>query len=801
MNDFVKKLLKVSKPVRYINNEINAVHKNISKDTTTVCLAFPDVYEIGMSHLGMKILYESLNSSEKIVAERFFLPWVDAIETLGPDIFVSLESKIPLKNFDLIGFSLQYELSYTNVLQTLRHSHIPLQSRYRTDSDPIIIAGGPCTFNPAPLSELIDVFFIGEMDEALKAVMEGFNHYKDLKREKRLEYLNSFPFTFVPSIDPNKVTKKHIFHTFSQQTNLKNLLVPLMPITQDRVSIEISRGCTRGCRFCQAGMIYRPVREQSVNKIINNGIHLLKHTGYNEISLMSLSTSDYTEIQTLLYILSDLVKKDMISLTLPSLRADKIDDYIFETLSKVRKSGFTIAPEAGSQRMRDIINKNLKEDEISLAVEKAARYGWNSIKLYFMIGLPFEEEEDIVEIAELCKRLMGLAKNINKKIEITASVSNFVPKPFTPFQWHPQNSREELRSKQRILIDLFKRYKIALKLHDINQSLIEGVFARGDKRLNNLLLIASQQGFYFDGWSEFFDIKKWEGIFSQLALDMEKDFACKAYSFTDPLPWKNIDALIDTHFLWEQYQLSKKEVTTDDCKNSRCIKCGVCDFIDIKNEIATNDYVKTDTYKKDQSSYCYYMFLFEKKSYASLLSALELTRVLSHCFNIVGFKIAHSQGYNPQPKINYVYPLPVGIEGENEVIIVKGEDLEDYYCLLNKMNKILPDGLKIKDLKKVKKYEQADAEVTYEFDEETYYYLKSTINAGECFYIKKNKSNKEKKVSIHDYLISTNDEELTIILKIDNNGGYNLLDFFKYKNYNYIRFLRKKIRLKGLEYV
>ncbi|MEF3255312.1 MAG: TIGR03960 family B12-binding radical SAM protein [Deferribacterales bacterium] len=799
MRDFISELMKVSKPVRYINNEINSIHKDFEFDYLKVCLIFPDLYEVGMSHLGIKILYESLNSSSKIVAERFFMPWTDALDKFGSDIFLSLESKKKLKEFDILGFSLQYELSYTNVVYILKMSQIPLKSNLRQEDDPIIIAGGPCVHNPAPLSEIIDAFFIGEMDEKLREVLEELKNKRFSSRYEKLKFLNRFDFVYVPNIDKNKKTTRYIFKNFSSTNTLKKQIVPLMPITQDRVAVEISRGCTRGCRFCQAGMIYRPVREKDLDMIMDEGVNLLECSGYKEISLMSLSASDYTKIKELMVIFSEKIKNDNISLSMPSLRADQIDDFIFETLSKVRKSGFTIAPEAGSQRMRDIINKNLTEEEIYLAMEKATLNGWNSVKLYFMVGLPYEQDEDILEIAELvhrCKRRLNGKGNIN----ITVSVSNFVPKAFTPFQWFPQNSIEEFRHKHSILKDRLKKYKINFKFHDIYQSIMEGVFSRGDHRLNDVLVEAANRGFIFDGWSEMFDYGKWEELFSDCGLDIEKDFACREYLYDDKLPWENIDLGVTKDFLWSEYEKSRSIKVTPDCKLDKCSKCGVCDFKEIKNIVAQKGSVaikSSDRLVNDN----HYMLLFEKSDLASLLSAIEIGRVFHHIFEIVGVDLIFSRGFNPQPKLNYVYPLPVGVEGDNEIIIFRADDIKNYESLIEEMNRILPAGLKVKQIMKIDKYEQGEAETVYQLSKEDFSFLERSLNEGKDFYEKRGKNGALRKIFINDYLVGLDKEGLTIIMKIDNKGGINLLDFFKFCNYNNNKVKRLKINLKGIKYV
>jgi len=402
------KLLNVNKPLRYINNEFNSYHKN-DEGALKFCLIFPDVYEVGMSHLGIKILYERLNQEKNIICERFFMPWVDALDKFGKEMFVSLESQTPLTKFDILGFSLQYELSYTNMLKIISESNIPLLSKDRGEEFPIVFAGGPCVVNPAPIEEFIDVFFIGEMEEELIKVLNDINN-KKLTRKEKLEKINRYNFTYIPTLQKNKIVRKSIYKDFHNDYTVIKPVVPLMPIVQDRVTVEISRGCTRGCRFCQAGMIYRPSRERNVSDIIKNAIEQIKNTGYLEVSLLSLSAADYSCLEELLIKLSEVLSDNKVSLSLPSIRADRVKDYIFQEIKKVRKSGFTIAPEAGSQRMRNIINKNLTEEEIIDAVVSASNNGFNGAKLYFMIGLPFETDEDVLEIA-------NLSLKIKKKLE------------------------------------------------------------------------------------------------------------------------------------------------------------------------------------------------------------------------------------------------------------------------------------------------------------------------------------------------------------------------------------------------
>ncbi|TYB36026.1 MAG: TIGR03960 family B12-binding radical SAM protein [Flexistipes sinusarabici] len=778
--------LKVSKPPRYLGNEINSYRKDYS-DKLRVCLSFPDNYEVGMSHLGIKILYESLNRSPLIYAERFFMPWPDAIDKMGRDIFVSLESKTPLKEFDLLGFSVQYELSYSNILSILLNAGIPAESQLR-NGGPVVVAGGPCVYNPKPLEKFTDVFFIGEMDYVFTEICEEYAGKKFAGRRERLEFFDSYDFTYVPSVNPAKRVGKKVYTGFKDDISVDSPVVPLIPAVQDRVVSEISRGCSRGCRFCQAGMIYRPVRERNVDDIVDNILTQLKNTGYETASLLSLSAADYSCLEDLLVRLSDIVKNSHTSISLPSLRADKIEDYIFRELSRVRKSGFTIAPEAGSERMRKIINKNLSEDEIIAAVKAAADNGWKTAKLYFMIGLPFESEEDVLGIAALVGKIKRSVKG-KGGFSLSVSVSNFVPKPFTPFQWWPQNSTEELTYKQNILKPEFRKMKIKYSFHDIHQSVMEAAISKGDESLGDILLEAVRNGVIFDGWSEYFDFNKWMNAFKHYSSAPE-DYSTKILQPEDELPWDFIDIGVKKEFLISEFEKSKKEVMTKDCRSdstSICIGCGVCDFDLLRNEFALpgkksfsgNEFKRvSDTDQK----YFSYVIDFEKKDSAVLFSAIETCRAFAHVFKMCDVDISYSRGYNPQPRISYIYPLSVGVEGYNEKLIIKAH-VKDKDLLLGQLNKILPSGFRMKDIRPFENKMSDEMIAAYSLDSEAYMQLIEAFDEERAFYKKTTKRGREKIIDLKEYLVKKDDENCLVYVKINGRGSFNFLEFFRQINY------------------
>lgn len=600
MNPAEKFLMEVEKPSRYTGNELNSVVKNKNDVNIRFGFCFPDVYEIGMSHLGLKCIYSVLNKIEDVWCERAFMPWSDmksVMERENIPLF-ALESKDPLREFDFLGFTLQYEMSYTNVLAMLELSGIPFYSSERSLDFPIICAGGPCAVNPEPIAEFIDFFMVGEGEEVLVEVMDVMREFKKSgsnDKDELLLMLDKLEGVYVPKFyeityngdgtikerkalsGVKETVKKRVIKDFENLPHPEDIIVPYTEIVHDRVTLEIFRGCIRGCRFCQAGFIYRPVRERDYGTLSEIAKRSLEATGYDEVSLCSLSTSDYTELRELTDTLMEYTEERKINFALPSLRVDNFDLPLAEKIQSVRKTGLTFAPEAGSQRMRDVINKNISEEEILNTVTTVFKGGWNGIKLYFMIGLPCETNEDVEAIGELALKTLDKYFEIPKEerpkgVRITVSVSSFVPKPFTPFMWAAQDTMETLCEKQAVLRGSVKTRMINLNWHDADVSVLEGVFARGDRRLSKVILSAYKKGCFLDGWQEHFKYDKWMEAFEECGVDYSF-YNHRERSYDEILPWDFIDVGVSRKFLMNEYEKAKKGVTTPNCRE-KCAGCG-----------------------------------------------------------------------------------------------------------------------------------------------------------------------------------------------------------------------------------
>ncbi len=592
-------LTSVERPARYIGGELNSVIKKPENVKLRFAFCFPDTYEIGMSHLGMKILYSLLNRRTDIWCERVFAPWLDMREEmLSRNIpLYGLESLEPIAGFDLIGFSLQYELSYTNVLYMLGLAKIPLRSADRDALSPLIVAGGPCTCNPEPMADFIDLFMLGEGEEHILALCDlyidakaqGLSKREFLKRAAHIEGV------YVPSLyqveyhadgtvaavdsleDAPMPVRKAIIKDLDAVYYPAEFVVPYTSIVHDRAQLEVMRGCLRGCRFCQAGFIYRPLREKKSETLNQNARNLCQSTGYEELSLASLSTSDYSKLQELLSELIDWTSDDKVSLSLPSLRIDNFSEELLEKVKKVRKTGLTFAPEAGTQRLRDVINKNITEDEIMNTCKLAFEGGYLNVKLYFMLGLPTETEEDIVGIAELAQRIVELfyslpSKPKGKGVNVSVSLATFVPKPFTPFEFEPQDTRDMIQFKQTLLRKSVGSRKVSVGWHTVDVSILEAVLARGDRRLGAVIEDAYRHGCFFDSWDECFSFERWMEAMKNAGLD-PAFYANRTRSYNEVLPWDHLDYYIDKDFLVRENLTARASKTTPHCRQA-CAGCG-----------------------------------------------------------------------------------------------------------------------------------------------------------------------------------------------------------------------------------
>jgi len=579
----------VRKPSRYIGREINSVVKDPEEVSLRIALVFPDTYEVGTSNHGLEILYHILNEQPDVWAERSYLPWIDMIERMKEkDIpLYTMESYTPLYQMDAVGISLEYELSYTNVIEVLKLSRIPLFFWERKRKDPIVLGGGPCSSNPEPIYGFFDAILIGDGEEAILEIAQVLKETKGEERETIWKELSKIEGVYVPAFYEQKgkkivpvspeypqTIKRRVVKDLNSQPVPVKKIVPNVESVHDRAIIEVARGCTRGCRFCHASVYYRPVRERSLENILENVEEMLKNTGYEEVSLLSLSTMDHTQIGE---IVSELLKRyseKKIAVSIPSTRMDRFGVEIAGRIASVRKTGLTFAPEAATQRLRNIINKNISEEDIFATLEAAKKSGWRRVKLYFMMGLPGETNEDLEEMVELLERVKRLGFK-----EVSASVSVFVPKPHTPFQFARQISPEEAYEKIKTL----KRAKkfAEVSYHDPRMSLLEGVFSRGDRKLLNLIVKAHELGALFDEWSEMFRFDLWEKAFDETGID-PKDYL-REIDPSEDLPWDHIDMGVTKEFLKEEYRKAIKGETTDDCRWNRCYLCGVCFRFGVKN--------------------------------------------------------------------------------------------------------------------------------------------------------------------------------------------------------------------------
>jgi len=709
----------VSKPARYIGAEINSVTKDPSKAGVRVALCFPDTYEVGISHLGLKVLYEVLNRREHVYAERAYAPWPDMEEKLLEKglRLPAVETGTPLGEMDIVGFTLQYELSYTNLLNMMALSGIPLYAGERGPEDPLVIAGGPCAFNPEPLAEYIDAFVIGDAEEAVAEVADAvYAHKKSGAQSGRaglLSSLSKIEGVYVPSHfevvkdadggiasikniagGPDKVAKRTV-EDLDRAAYPERPILPYIAAVHNRVTLEVSRGCVRGCRFCQAGYIYRPLRERTPVRVASIAERSIASTGYDELSLSSLSTGDYTSLLPLMKGLMDRYAGTRVSVSLPSLRVGTLTPEICGEIKRVRKTGFTVAPEAGTQRLRDVINKNVTEDGLVETARTVFTEGWGLIKLYFMIGLPTETDEDLDGIIRLSRRVLDEGRKAGgRKKNVNVGVSAFVPKPHTPFQWMGQIPISEIRRRKDILSRALGRPPFAMKTGLAETSALESAFARGGRELSGPLHAAWKKGARFDGWSEHFNWGLWKDAFSEHGLDLEA-CAAKGYGLDEILPWDHIDTGVTKKFLVKEYQRAMEGVVTPDCR-TKCSACGLkCRPEDLRHEPGPPPALAAPAAARNTGPSARVRIHYAKHRPLSLLSHTEIMTLFFRAISRAGLPIRFSEGFNPHPKVSFGPALALGIESEAEVLDMELGYGIDLTLVADALNMALPDGIRV----------------------------------------------------------------------------------------------------------
>ncbi len=707
-------LQSVKKPARYIGHEVNAFYKPWDETKLKICLVFPDLYELGMSHIGLQILYLILNQQDEILTDRAYAPARD-LENLLRRLnrpFVSLEHRRPLQEFDIIGISYPYELCITNLINILDLSCIPILAKDRDERSPLILGGGSAVANPEPIADFYDAIIIGEAEEAILEVAKTVIVWKEAGggRKELLNALAQIPGVYIPSffkpryesgrfvvLEPlvagYEKIRRRIIPELDKIPYPWKPLVPWAEITHDRLALEISRGCTRGCRFCQASSLYRPVRERSIERLLQMAEEGLRSTGWDEISFLSLSAGDYSCLTELLVSFNRRFGPEKIALSLPSLRVGSLNESIIQEIKKVRKTGFTLAPEAGTERLRRVINKDISEEDLVEIAHQVFEAGWRHLKLYFMIGLPTETQEDLYGIVRLAKKLSRLKGRYRK--QVTVSISTFIPKPHTAFQWERQINLSETENRLYWLKEELGSRRIKFKWHLPKQSFLEGVFSRGDRRLSSLALEAFCLGARLDGWSEEIRFDLWLEAARRIGIDL--DSYLRERLEEEPLPWDHISLGIKKEFLMAERARALSLELTKDCRFVKCVKCGVCDFKYVKNLLVKPKEIldpKKPSFIEEDGSF-WYRIVYQKMGWAGFLSQLDLMRAFHRAVRRAMLPVSFSRGFHPLPRISFPRALPVGVESLHEIL---GIELVKYLSpeeLQQRLNQELPKELAV----------------------------------------------------------------------------------------------------------
>jgi len=720
----------VEKPARYAGGEWNRVRKDPARVRARVALAFPDVYEIGMSYIGQKILYDLINAHPDFLAERVFAPWPDferALRAAGLRL-PSLENKIPLADFDLVGFSLLYELNYSNVLTMLELGGIPLRSADRTDGQPLVIAGGPAVFNPEPVAEFFDLVFAGDGEEAFLEIIARAVSLRDqgAARGSVLRDLAAIPGVYVPSLyetyrpqgssllavrpkegsgAPARI-RKRVLRTFARSPFPEKIIVPNLQAVFDRVAVEVARGCPQKCRFCQATNLYAPYRVKDPGFVVDKVVRSLRATGYEDASLFALSVSDYPYLDATVGRLMDTLEKDHVALSLSSLRPRGLSSNIARNITRVRKTGFTLVPEAGSERLRRVINKDLRDEDVCEAAANAFREGWKLIKLYFMIGLPTETEADLDEIVRFVETLTALGRKIiGSPPRINVSVSSFIPKPHTPFQWAAMDDEPTLREKQAFLRGRMRRMRhVQIKDHPVESSVLEGVFARGDRRLGPVLRDAWERGARFDSWTDFFRFPAWAAAFEAAGVDRADYLGL--LPLDGELPWDHLLTGVRKEFLREEYEKALRGEPTPACFDTTCGRCGGCEYpADLQRvhaaKIETAGLEECAPLGRKTESVHRYQAVYAKEGPARFFGHNDLLNVLQRAFKRARVEVLYSEGFHPKMRMSFVPALPLGMEGREEAFEFKTATEYGEEEFVGALNRAVPPGIAFSVLKKL----------------------------------------------------------------------------------------------------